>query len=103
MILKYLGPKGLIIWLKLVFVEELLTPYSYFIISNFNSIHYVNVTSHCNNIAPLIKKRVVHTLYMKATIENSGNLTLFLKDGRSDDIYYHSKTVQTKGENIPLL
>ena len=66
-------------------------------VSYYFSIYYVTESSQCSKIAPLIKNDVKHSLYMRLRIENAGEIVLFLKDGHSDTIYYHTYTINTVG------
>ena len=59
--------------------------------------------SHCTRLAPLLKKNIKHSVYIKVAFENAGELTLFIKDGHSDDIYYNTKVLDVKGKLSVLM
>ncbi|XP_067944530.1 uncharacterized protein [Watersipora subatra] len=54
--------------------------------------YYTASDSHCSALWPKIKIDVEHTLYMRIFTENAGNFTPFIKDGRSDTLYYLGNT-----------
>ena len=66
---------------------------------NCYSIYVTRSYSPCSEVWQEIKNEALQYLYMRLYETNAGSFTPFVKDGRTDELYYYKPTYNIGGKN----